>query len=74
MQGFAGADVRAEARADRLNVRIQTLETRVRLMEQSVAGVSAQLQSLETRTQQVEQAVARNSTKLDEILSRLPRP
>ena len=67
---FAGADVRSEARADRLNIRIQALETRVRHMKQSVAGISARLQSVETRLQQVEQVL---SAKLDEILSRMPK-
>ena len=69
---FAGADARAGARFDQLSIRMQTIETRVRHVEQAVANNGAKLQAIEARVAQIEQAVANNGVKLDEILSRLP--
>lgn len=62
---FAGADARVGARFDQLSIRLQTIETRVRHVEQAEANNGARLQALDARIGQLD-------AKLDEILNRLP--
>jgi uncharacterized coiled-coil protein SlyX len=62
---FAGADARAGARFDQLSIRSQTIETRVRHVEQAVANIGAKLDALD-------HTVANISAKLDQVLNRLP--
>jgi X-X-X-Leu-X-X-Gly heptad repeat protein len=64
---FAGADARVGARFDQLSIRLQTIETRVRHVEQAEANNGARLQLLDTRIGKLETGIAQLETRIGQL-------
>jgi ABC-type transporter Mla subunit MlaD len=66
---LAGADARAGARFDRLNIQLQALKAQV---QQGQTTTATQIAAIDSRLTRIEAQVAAMDAKLDDVLSRLP--
>jgi hypothetical protein len=68
---FAGADARVGARFDQLSIRLQTIETRVRHVEQAEANNGARLQALDSRVARVDAGLEALGGRVAQVEARL---
>ncbi len=73
---LAGADARAGARFDRLNIQLQALKAEVqqgqRATATQIAAIDSRMTRIEAQVAAIDSRMTRMEAKLDDVLSRLP--